>query len=116
MTEDPLSNSDFVVTSAIIDPLVPSPQQGDTEKMLSAKIANILIGGVGSAVVNSTATQTYSTIGFVCITDTIFATAVADTGYSVTNITGITFTAGMTLPFRLSSFSLTSGSVLVIKT
>mgnify|MGYP007112198400 CR=1 FL=1 len=82
--------------------------------LTGGKIASTLSGGGGAEVVSNTTAKTMRVIGFLVLTDTIFASVTADGNYKATGLTGVTFPAGMQLPFRLKAFQLTSGSVCAI--
>lgn len=92
-----------------------SPQNGDVLEGLLAKLGHVLAGGSGAAVVSTTVAQTMPTLGFIALTDCVFAAATGLAGYTTTGLTGVSFPAGITLPFRLATWQLTSGSVLAIR-
>ena len=100
---------------APITPPLASPVVGDVPDGLLAKLNHILAGGTGVELVANTTARAYRTLGFIVTTNATFAAVTADAGYSATGITGAVFPAGLTLPFRLSAFTLTSGAVLAIK-
>lgn len=99
---------------AIVPPAI-NPVTGDNVDSLLGKLIHCLVGGSGCEVVANTTNRTYRTLGFTVLTDATFSLATADAGYSATGVTGVLFPAGLNLPFRLSTFTLTSGSVLAIK-
>lgn len=110
-----ISNSTFSDTAAL-PPTNVAPQLGDSIEALLAKLLHAESGGGGGLVVVNTSVQEVRTIGFIVITTAVFATATGDaaTAYEVTGLTGVILPAGTRLPLRLSSWSLTSGSVLAI--
>lgn len=109
-----LASHSLPVGSAIVPPAV-GPVEGDGVEGLLAKLLHVQAGGTGAEVVANTTARAYRTIGFVVITDSTFSAVTADAGFSATGLTGVAFPVGVTLPFRLSAFTLTSGSVLAIK-
>ena len=89
------------------------PQAGDDTNQLIAKAIYLLAGGSGLLVIDNTTPQTARTLGFIAITDVVFASATADaaSGYlSTTGLAGKTIAQGTTLPARLSAWTLTSGT------
>lgn len=100
--------------NALVPPSV-SPSVGDETESLGAKLLHVLGGGSGAEVVSNTAPRTYRTLGFLVLTSATFSAATADSGYLAAGLTGVAYPAGTTLPFRLSAFTLTSGSVLAIR-
>lgn len=74
----------------------------------------ILSGGSGATVVEDTTPQTIETIGFKVLADAVFSSVTPAPGYTATNLTDVTYPAGITLPFRFSAWTLTSGSVIAV--
>lgn len=110
-----LTSQTFSTGQAAVAPPVAGPQAGDTPDMLLAKSLHVLSGGSGATVVSGTVPQAMSVLGFIVLADVIFSAVAGLGGYTTDGLTGVSFPAGMTLPFRLSGFTLASGSVLAVK-
>ncbi len=109
-----LASHSLPAGSALVPPAV-GPVEGDGVEGLLAKLLHVQTGGTGAELVANTTARAYRTLGFIVTTDATFSAVTADAGYTVTGLTGAVFPAGLTLPFRLSAFTLTSGTVLAIK-
>lgn len=110
-----LNDSSSLPTGEALAPPSVSPSVGDGLESLLAKLLHVLGGGSGAAVVADTTSQSYRILGIIVLTDAVFEEVGAAPGYAATDIAGVTFPAGLTLPFRLDYFNLVSGSVLAIK-
>lgn len=105
----------FSPTQPVIAPPVVMPQQGDLLPDLVAKLIHVEAGGSGAEVVADTAAKTFATLRFLVITAATFSSVTPAAGFTATGLTGVAFPVGSVLPFRLTAFTLTSGSVLAIK-
>lgn len=109
-----LNDSSSLPTGDPLSPPSVSPCVGDAVESLTAKLVHVVGGGSGAEVASDTALHATPTLGFIVLSDVTFDTVTPMDGFTATNLTGVTFPAGLTLPFRLAEWTLTIGSVLAI--
>lgn len=89
-------------------------QEGDTLESLLAKALHLQAGGSGVTGCADTLAKPVRVSGFLVLVDSVFDILVADTGYAISGITGMTLTPGW-YPFRAAAgWKLTSGRVIGI--
>ena len=71
-------------------------------------------GGNGIRYISGTTPVTGVDVFWITVlADTVFTTLTGMAGFSVTGMTGVTFTAGSSIAGRFSAITLTSGSITV---